>query len=71
MNRVQYPPSFVYDNIDGLFAERIKRGVSLHDIRIATGLASSTILAYEQGKGNPSRKTYNKLAEFFNWRQWE
>ena len=71
MNRTQYPPVFVYDNIDGMFAERMKRSVSLHDIRIATGVTSSTILNYERGKGNPSRKVYNKLAEFFNWRQWE
>ena len=71
MNRTQYPPAFVYDNIDGMFAERMKRNVSLHDIRIATGITSSTILGYEHGKGNPSRKSYNKLAEFFNWRQWE
>ena len=71
MNRVQYPPVFVYDNLDGMFAERMKRNVSLSDVRIATGIAPSTIQAYESGKGNPGKKTYNKLAEFFNWRIWE
>ena len=71
MNRVQYPPVFVYDNLDGMFAERMKRNVSLSDVRIATGIAPSTIQNYESGKGNPGKKTYNKLAEFFNWRIWE
>ena len=71
MNRVQYPPVFVYDNLDGMFAERIKRNVSLSDVRIATGITPSTIQAYESGTCNPGKKTYNKLAEFFNWRIWE
>ncbi|MBR0185766.1 MAG: helix-turn-helix transcriptional regulator [Synergistaceae bacterium] len=71
MNNVKYPPSYVYDNLDGMFSERMKRNVSLQDVRVATGIAPSTIQAYEQGKGNPGRKTYNKLAVFFNWRVWE
>lgn len=71
MNRTEYPPAFVYDNLDGMFAERMKRNVCLLDVRVATGVRLSTIKAYETGKGNPGKETYNKLAEFFKWRQWE
>ena len=62
-------PAFVYDYLDTLRVERKKLGYSLCDLSSITGVSPYTIDNYERGR-KPAKKSYNKLALFFNWRLW-
>ena len=70
-NNTHIVPSFIFDNLLNLFAERMKRNMSLFDIAKVTGIKPYTLRKYEFGNSRPGKTGYNKLAEIFGWRLWE
>ena len=62
-------PAFVYDYLDTLRDERLNKGLSISVLSKATGVAVYAINDYEYGK-KPAKKNYNKLAAFFQWKEW-
>ena len=63
-------PTFVYSNLERMFSERMKRGLTRDELSELSGLSTLTIRKYEKRGRRPGRDSYNKLAAFFNWETW-
>lgn len=64
-------PAHVSKNLSKLREEREYYGVSPEELQKSSGVRADIIRAYEEGKGRPTRSKYNKLAEIFDWEEWE
>ena len=64
-------PDFVFDNIDSIHTIRTTLKISLQTIAYACGMHPQTVSLWERGRALPNKKTYNKLAKFFDWEIWE
>ena len=62
-------PEFVYDYLDTLRDERLKRNLLISELSKVVNVSVTTIVAYEYGR-KPAKKSYNKLAAFFHWKEW-
>ena len=63
-------PDYVDRNLGVLRVSRISKGLSVHDLRLYTGVNMTTLYNYENGNTPPARPTYNRLAKFFGWKLW-
>ena len=64
-------PDFVFDNLDSMRTIRTTLRMKVQFIAYRCHMACATIWALERGAHMPSKKTYNKLAKFFDWEVWE
>ncbi len=60
----------IYKNIDGMYRERIQRGLTQQDLARAADVSVKAIGKYERGKSYPTQKVYNRLAMIFGWEAW-
>ena len=71
MKQIKNIPDFVLDNVDNLVSELVRTGFTIHDISQKTSIASNTLRSLRNGNATPTRNTYNKLAEIFDWQVWQ
>ena len=64
-------PDFVFDNLDSIYTIRTTLKISLQTIAYGCGMHTKTVSLWERGMALPNKKTYNKLAKFFDWEVWE
>ena len=64
-------PEFIRENIYRLSTIRTSKGLTRKDLSRSVGMPEYLIRGYEEGYRSPSRKNYNKLADFFDWQVWE
>lgn len=64
-------PEFVFINIDSM--KTIRKTLKIPRINVArsTNLSRIILAQYEIGIRLPSQKSYNALANFFDWEIWE
>ena len=69
--RVISPPEYVYDNLDSM--EQIMKtcGFKISNIVQGTGISYKNVHKYVKGYVYATKTNYNKLAEFFDWEEWE
>lgn len=54
-------------NLQGMRAERIRRGINRKELAERTGINYASIADYETGRYAPALERYLILAEFFGW----
>ena len=64
-------PAHVRENLSKLQEEREFYNLSPEQLQEHSGVRADIIRAYESGTGTPTRSKYNKLAELFDWEEWE
>lgn len=66
-----FTPSFVISNMDIMFQERLKRGLTRTEAATAGKVSVRAIDKYEHREQTPSKGTYNRLAALFDWKVWK
>lgn len=64
-------PKYVYSNLEEMFGERVKRGLSLYDVASRCEVSVRALTDYESRRTSPNRAIYNRLARVFDWRLWK
>lgn len=64
-------PKYVYSNLDGMFMERMRRGLSAYDVAGECEISVRALKDYEAREKSPKPETYNRLAKIFGWEEWE
>ena len=57
-------------NLNGMFRERMKLGLTLKDVATAARVSERAIRKYEEGRSYPTKPIYNRLANIFMWEVW-
>ncbi len=57
-------------NLNGMFRERMKLGLTLKDVATAARVSERAIRKYEEGTCYPTKEIYNRLADVFMWEVW-
>lgn len=64
-------PTYVYSNLDGMFKERIAKGLSLYEVAAQSELSIRALKDYEARRKSPKQTTYNRLARIYGWEVWK
>ena len=63
-------PDFVKANITQLHTLRTELGFSQNSLATLTGVPEMIIRGYECERITAQKELYNRLAEFFEWKEW-
>ena len=63
-------PDFVKANITQLHTLRTELGFSQNSLATLTGVQEMIIRGYECERITAQKELYNRLAEFFEWKEW-
>ncbi|MBQ7220716.1 MAG: helix-turn-helix transcriptional regulator [Synergistaceae bacterium] len=63
-------PNYVYSNLDGMFRDRMLRGLSLYDVASQCDVSVRALKDYETRRTSPKQGMYNRLAGVFGWEAW-
>ena len=63
-------PNYVYSNLDGMFRDRMRQGMSLYDVASRCDVSVRALKDYETRRTSPKPETYNRIALVLGWEAW-